>query len=131
RERRIADLWGSPRSLDPERLVVQRAGRHDGQSVELGRWPAKRAALELTQHSLRRRQCRRSIAASCEHHDMSIHTSNPQSTDKPGQTPGRDVAKRYGLTLLSETELDQVAAATSKPGMVGDGRQPLQLLATR
>ena len=62
---------------------------------------------------------------------MSIRTSNPNFTGKPAEAPERDVTKRNDFTLLSETELDQVAAATSKPGGVGDGRQPLQLLATR
>jgi hypothetical protein len=55
---------------------------------------------------------------------MSIHTSHPQSTDGPTEAPEQEIANRCSLALLSETELDQVAAATSKPGCVGDGHLP-------
>jgi len=56
---------------------------------------------------------------------MKMHTADSQSTDKPAEARGRDVAKRRGFTLLRETERDQVAAAGSNPGCVGDGRQSM------
>jgi hypothetical protein len=53
---------------------------------------------------------------------MSICTAHRQSIGNPAEVPGRDVTTRSGLTLLSDRELDRIAAAGSKPGCVGDGR---------
>jgi hypothetical protein len=53
---------------------------------------------------------------------MSTDIRNPQTTTV---SPAPQVARDAGLIVLTQAALDHVAAAGSKPGMVGDGRKPL------
>ena len=60
-----------------------------------------------------------------------IDIRNPQSIGKTIDPPALEARPGAGITQLADAELDHAAAAGSKPGMVGDGRTPLQLTAAR
>ena len=56
---------------------------------------------------------------------MSTADNDPERISK--STEAAQIAQACGRVLLTELELDRVTGAGSKPGMVGDGRQPQQL----
>jgi hypothetical protein len=67
-------------------------------------------------------QRRRSNAAYARTIVMSV-THDPKSSGKLDEAPTPAVVRESSPGLLTEQELDRVAAAGSKPGMVGDGRR--------
>jgi hypothetical protein len=62
--------------------------------------------------------------------ELSIGGRDSASSDVPADASRPAIAQQRDPMQLTETELDHVTAAGSKPGMVGDGRQPHPFAAT-